>query len=113
MGAFTRAIRNLQAAFKRETEKMTVTRKDGTEKVKPHAKVRQGRPCQKCGKFHSVDEHRFHGVGSNLRTHGAEGGPVKAKMPAKKSAKGEKKLTAAQERKLNAIFNEKKGKGKK
>jgi hypothetical protein len=67
MGKFTKAIRRMQEAFKRETEAVTVETKKGP-RVKPHAKA--SKACKKCGRYHSPDEHRFHGIASHKRTHG-------------------------------------------
>jgi len=69
MGKFTRAIRTMQRQFAEETEAKMVRTPKGF-KVKAHAKT--AKKCPKCGKPHSANEHRFHGVNAHLRTHGKE-----------------------------------------
>jgi hypothetical protein len=83
VGTFTKTIRRMQASFKRESEGLlvpTATKKQIKAGGHPHPMIpeHEGMPwCEHCDDFHTIDQHRFHGTGSHLRTHGEEGGGIK------------------------------------
>lgn len=69
MGLFTPQIRSLQNAYRKLSEDIAGATKDGM--IPKHKAVRY---CEKCGVKHTINEHRFHGFESHLRTHGIEDG---------------------------------------
>lgn len=72
-GIFSKSIKKLQADFKALSLSQARETKDGDLVIPKHAPVRKGK-CPKCGKAHSINEHRFHGHESHIRTHGDESG---------------------------------------
>lgn len=69
VGHFTKQIRAMQAKYRAQSER--IASKDKRGMIPKHEAVTD--LCEKCGKRHSINEHRFHGEVSHLRTHGDEG----------------------------------------
>ena len=72
-GVFTKAIKKLQDDFRALSYSQARETKDGDLVIPRHKPVRKG-ACPKCGKAHTINEHRFHGYESHIRTHGDESG---------------------------------------
>lgn len=68
VGHFTKQIRAMQAKYRTQSEKIAASNRRGA--IPKHEAVTVA--CEKCGKYHSINEHRFHGEVSHLRTHGDE-----------------------------------------
>ncbi len=68
VGYFSKRIRALQTAHRKQSERIASKNKRGM--IPKHEAVTE--VCEKCGKNHSINEHRFHGEVSHLRTHGDE-----------------------------------------
>lgn len=71
-GFFSKQIRRMQADFKALSFNMAKESPDGDLYIGKHAKT--SKRCVKCGQRHSINEHRFHGPESHIRTHGDESG---------------------------------------
>lgn len=86
-GVFSKRIRKLQDDFKALSHSQARETKDGELVIPRHAPVHKGK-CPKCGKAHSINEHRFHGYESHIRTHGDESGVAVALTPSKSTKRG-------------------------
>lgn len=86
-GVFTKRIKKLQDDFRALSFSIAKETKDGDLVIPKHAPVRKG-TCPKCGKNHTINEHRFHGIESHLRTHGDESGVTVPTLGAGYSKRG-------------------------
>ena len=88
-GRQTPYVRKLQNQWKKLSHEIAIDRPRAGLMVPKHAPGRAhfdadgdlvSGKCVKCGKFHTINEHRFHDEGSHFRTHGDESLP--ARVPA-------------------------------